>query len=136
MIDLLRRLRRMDADSRALLAEALMLLLCARVGLRVLPFATLRRRLLRAPTRNGRSVARVAWAVNAVGRRLAGTTCLVEALAADTMLRRHGHHPTLNLGVHGDGGVHSPLDAHAWVECGGMVVSGRTDDLERYAVLS
>lgn len=136
MIDLFRRLRRMDPGRRALLAEALVHLLCARVGLKLLPFATLRQRLLRPAKPHGESVAQVAWAVNAVGKRLAGTTCLVEALAADSMLRRHGHHPTLNLGIHSDGSVQSRLDAHAWVECGDMVVTGRVDNLERYAVLS
>jgi hypothetical protein len=85
---------------------------------------------------HGQPVARIAWAVNAVGKRLTGTTCLVEALAADSMLRRHGHVPTLRLGVHDDGSVQSRLDAHAWVECGGMVVTGRIDNLQNYAVLS
>jgi Transglutaminase-like superfamily len=136
MIDIVRRLRRMDADQRALLAEALVLLVGARVGLRVLSLTALRRRLRRPPMPLGQSVARIAWAVNAVGARLTGTTCLVEALAAESMLRRHGHQPTLNLGIHSDGRTHSRLDAHAWVECGDVVVAGRIANLERYAVLS
>jgi hypothetical protein len=136
MIDIFRRLSRMDPDRRALLAEALLLLLCARVGLRLLSFATLRRRLRRPPVPLGQPVDRIAWAVSAVAARLTGTTCLAEALAAESMLRHHGHQPTLNLGVHSDGGVHSHLDAHAWVECGNVVVAGRIRNLERYAVLS
>ena len=136
MIDIVRKLRRMDAGHRALLAEALALLVCARVGLRVLSLPTLRRRLLRPSIQDGQPVARIAWAVSAVGGRLPGTTCLVEAVAAESMLRRHGHRPTLNLGIHGDGGIDSRLNAHAWVECGDVVVTGRVDNLERYAVLS
>jgi hypothetical protein len=135
MIETFRRYRRLDADERALLAEALVLCFRVRVGLRLLSFATLRKRLRRRPMPQGQPVARIAWAVHAVGKRLPGTTCLIEALVADCMLRRHGHAPTLRLGIQ-SGDVQSRLDAHAWVECGGTIVTGRIDNLENYAVLS
>ena len=135
MTEVLRKLRGMDSARRTLLAEALLLLSCAYFGLRLLPFSTLRRALLRSPKLQGESVPRISWAVNAVATRL-GTSCLVGALAAESMLRHHGHHPSLNLGINGDEGLPSRLDAHAWGACGDMVVTGRVANLDRYVVLS
>ena len=137
--------------NRVVLLEALVLVLAVRVALRVLPFAIVRRGLDRwahvkigttahdvRHVRDVRSAGfqpgRVAWAVSAIGRRARGTTCLTEALAADTMLRRYGHAPSLKIGVR-RGAVIS-LDAHAWVEVGGAVVIGTTPLLAEYAVLS
>jgi hypothetical protein len=79
---------------------------------------------------------RVGWAVPVAARRFpVQMTCLVQALAADTLLRRRGCHPLLRIGV--SGGKESPtIEAHAWVECGGRVVVGDVGDLPRYAVLS
>jgi hypothetical protein len=77
---------------------------------------------------------RIAWAVGAMGRRVPGTTCLVEALAAHCVLRRHGYAPMLSIGVRH--GAALTLDAHAWVECGGTVVIGTAPALAEYAVLS
>jgi hypothetical protein len=123
---------------RSLLLEALALIVALRVALCVLPFTTVRRYVGRWAD-GGRGNAtlqanRIVWAVNAMGRRVPGTTCLVEALAAHTMLRRYGQTPLLKIGVR-RGAVMS-LDAHAWVECGGTVVIGTTPSLAEYAVLS
>ena len=137
------------ADQR-LLFESLTLILGFRVGLRVLSFDALRRLSNRwAACRKGDgnlfrtesakkvpvpfSTARIVWAVAAVGARVPGTRCLVEALAAEIMLRRHGHAATLKLGVRLDA---LKLDAHAWVECDGVAVIGASSRLEEYAVLS
>jgi hypothetical protein len=90
-------------------------------------------RMARVRTRTT-SVSEVIWAVGAAGRRITGTTCLIEALAADTMLRRRGHQPLLRIGVRQ--GEHSLLDAHAWVECDGQVVMGEVPQLTDYAILA
>ena len=76
----------------------------------------------------------VAWAVKAAGRRVPGTTCLAEALVAHSMLLHRGHAPTLRLGVRQS--KRPPLDAHAWVECDGIVVVGTSDTLSEYALLA
>ena len=56
----------------------------------------------------------------------------------NTLLRRHGHASDVKIGVRlGDrasGGI--PLDAHAWVECDGRIVSGAVAELDEYAVLA
>jgi SAM-dependent methyltransferase len=74
-----------------------------------------------------------AWAVGAVGSRLPGTTCLVEALAADCMLRRRGYSPAVRIGVRRGARI---IDAHAWVELEGAIVTGTASDISEYVVLS
>ena len=129
-----RRFRRLSAADRALLAEALPLLICVQAGLHVVPFASLRRRLERRRLSVEHPVDRIVWAVRAITRRLPGTTCLTQALVAHSMLRRHGHAPALRIGVRQP---KSPtLDAHAWVECDGAIVIGTIDTLADYAILS
>lgn len=131
-----RRFIRLGAGDRALAIEALTLLLAVRIGLRILPFAAMQRKLARRSMpgeKDEQPVDRVAWAVKAVARRVPGTTCLVEALVVDSMLRRHGHTPTFRIGVR-EG--RSSLEAHAWVECDGTVVIGAVENLADHAVLS
>ena len=82
-------------------------------------------------------VGRIAWAVTAVARRLPGRiTCLSEAIAAHTMLRHRGFRPELHFGVREHSHSSQPLDAHAWVECGGKIVVGELENLADYAVLT
>jgi hypothetical protein len=134
MMSALRRVRELTATERGLLVEALFLLVCVRVCLRLVPFATLRNRLGRPVSSESCPVDRIVWAVSAMGRRVPGTNCLAEALVGHSMLQRHGHTPALRIGVrHGHS---SALDAHAWVECEGSVVIGTMDTITDYAVLS
>jgi hypothetical protein len=134
-----RRLHALAPADRRLLAETVLVMLRVRAGLLVLGYPALRRRLDRSrPSRHPspQTSDRVAWAVAAVARRLPGTTCLVQSLAAYALLRRRGHSPELHIGVRGRGGdTAMPLDAHAWVECEGRVVAGELDDLAEYGRL-
>jgi hypothetical protein len=64
------------------------------------------------------SPSETAWAITAVARRLPGTRCLAWSLAVRGMLAQAGVPADLKLGVarrQPDG-----LDAHAWVESGGV----------------
>jgi len=133
-VTLWRRFPRLSPGDRALLAEALLLLICVRAGLHVVPFTSLRRRLESRPLSIEHPVDRIVWAVGAITRRLPRTTCLTQALVADSMLRRHGHAPALRIGVRQ--GKSPALDAHAWVECDGAIVIGTIDTLGDYAILS
>ena len=132
-----------------------MWLLLLRAGLTVLPFPLLQRltgygvggsggpslaALAQDDRLDGRAErdagAKVAWAIGVLAGRLPGRmTCLVQALAAHTLLRRRGCHPALRIGVAGrtDAGA---LKAHAWLECGGEIVVGGLPDLGNYAVLT
>jgi hypothetical protein len=130
-------LRALTPADRLLLVEAVSLIVALRAGLCLLPFTTVRRCVSRwagLKVRAGCEPGRIAWAVGAIGSRIPGTTCLVEALAADSMLRRRGHASALKVGVRR--GAALSIDAHAWVECSGTVVIGTTPELAEYAVLS
>lgn len=134
---MVRRLLALPAARRKLLLEAFVLIVALRAGLRVLPFTTVRRQLRRwsdVKSRNACEPSSAAWAVAAVGSRLPGTTCLVDALAADCMLRRRGHAPALKIGVRR--GADIGIDAHAWLEYSGVVVIGTAPALSEYVVLS
>ena len=131
------RFRAVPAARRKLLLEASILVVALRVGLRVLPFTSVQRHIRRwadVRSRDDCGSGDAVWAVDVIGARLPGTTCLVEALAADCMLRRRGHAPALRIGVRRGAGI--AIDAHAWVECAGTVVIGTAPALSEYVVLS
>ena len=130
-------LARMTPNERALIAEALWLIVVVRVTMRILPFPAVRRYLARLVCTGREGVStpeQIARALTAVGRRIPGTTCLAEAVAGLTMLQRHGHPAVLRIGVRR--GASATLDAHAWVESGGTVAIGTVPELADYAVLS
>jgi hypothetical protein len=136
-----RRLRTLSAADRRLLAEAGLLLVLSRIGLWLLPYPTLRRALDRVspsgPEAPREAADRVAWAVNAVARRLPGMTCLVQSLTAHALLHRRGYRADLRIGVHERASSAArPLEAHAWVECEGRVVVGKVQNLADYTVLT
>jgi hypothetical protein len=120
----LARYARLPAGERRLIEEAVALCAALRLALRTMPFAALRRCVaLLAKTRASASATpeRVAWAVEAAGRRV-GAACLAKAMAARVMLARRGHEGELRIGVaRGEGGG---IQAHAWVEQGGRVLVG------------
>jgi hypothetical protein len=140
MIALWAKLRRAAPDERALAAEALGLLVAARLVLWLLPFATARRPL-DAYARHSRGAPRsaecVAWAVAAAARRLPAPfrACLPQALAAEAMLKRHGAPAQLMIGARA-AGAGGRIEAHAWVVSGGQVVVGSLDDLPAFVPLA
>ena len=133
----LRTLLAIPAVHRKLLIEAFVLAIAFRAGLRLLPFTAVRRcasRMAGLQSNNACRTRDVVWAVEAISSRVPGTTCLVEALSVECMLRRRGHAPALKIGVRRRAAM--SIDAHAWVECSGAVVIGTTPELTEYAVLS
>lgn len=75
----------------------------------------------------------IGWAVRAAAVRFPGdATCLVQGLTAAAMTRRRQVPSTLYLGVaRGQG---EAVDAHAWVRCGDLIVTGR-EGHQRFQVL-
>jgi hypothetical protein len=138
----LRKFFRLPATERRLLIQAALLLGIVRLGLVLLPFLTLQNilthiaRLPRLPKANRVSPDQLAWAISMASQHIVGAkTCLIQALAAQTLLARYGYPAHLRLGVaKGDNGQ---LQAHAWVESNGKVVIGDLDEeLAHYARLS
>jgi hypothetical protein len=125
--------------------EALALVALLRCALFHSSYARVRRALdFWLPPRRPSAVVRpplsadeIASAVSAVSRRLPWlTTCLIDALAAEVMLRRRGFEPILRLGVRGRDPRQPSLEAHAWVECAGSIVVGELADLSEYSTLT
>jgi hypothetical protein len=145
MIPLWRRLISLDRRRRGLIVEAVALIAIVWTGVRVDRLGTARRILDIYTSRPRRIVSgetpammirEVSWAVRAVAARLPSATCLVQALAADAMLRRRRLRSELRIGVRDRGTASEPFDGHAWVECNGIVAVGRMDDLSEFRILT
>lgn len=131
---LLRKFLRLPTAERRLLIETALLLEAIKLSMRLLPFRTLRRLLVRvtdaAPAKPQHTdhlpVKRVAWAVAATSRHTPGVkTCLTQALATQVLLARRGHPALLRIGV--AKGEQEQFQAHAWVESEGKVVIGGSE---------
>jgi hypothetical protein len=140
--------RRNDASSGprtarprlGLILEAAALLLIVRLALWTRPFSAVRGRLDAIRPRRGSArdgVGEIARAIRGSARRLPfAMTCLVEALAAEAMLRRRGYACILRLGVRSREGTGSvAFHAHAWLEYDRTVVIGDAPDLADYGVM-
>ena len=131
---------------RFLLIEAVVAIAFIWAGLRLMPFLQLQRLLDRCVTRpavrkrqgnDPTAVAAVNRAVTAISSRFPPATCLVQALAAATMLRRRGLACELRIGVRTRGiAAGAAIEAHAWVECEGRVAVGDVAHLSELAVLA
>lgn len=129
---------RLNRSERRLLLRAALLLGAIRLGLWLLPFQTLRRFVVRitgkTQLRAARvSVDRVVWAVEVVSRYMPGVKCLARALATQALLRQYSHQAHIRIGVART--QKGKLQAHAWVESQGRIVSGGLGDLWRYTPL-
>jgi hypothetical protein len=111
---------------RAYVREAAVMLVAARLAVRLVPPQRLFAWANRPPRRIRRFAADeaewVAWAIKTVATRpWMRTLCLPSALAAHAMLRRRGIESRLCLGVARNGGT---LAAHAWIEIGDDKIVG------------
>lgn len=125
----MRRLRKVLASPlrfKWLLAEALVRLGVASV-FRFLPlprraqFLMRAHRVLSQPRRVAASSEEICRAVGVTARFIPGATCLVKAQVGCAMLNRFGYAAEIRIGVLKKS---SNLEAHAWVECDGLVVMG------------
>jgi Transglutaminase-like superfamily len=143
MIQTYRRFVSLDRTRRRLVIEAAVLMVIGWAGLRLFRFQTLRRLLdhvvavtsSRQPAAEEDVVACVRRAVVAVAARCPAATCLVQALAADVMLRRRGLSCIMRFGVRLTRTTTEPLEGHAWVECGGSTIDA-IDGRSAFTVLS
>ena len=121
--------------------RALAWLAMARVALATIGFNRIRNRLeaMTTGSRAGDGYPRaVRRAISRASRTLPGTKCLPQSVAAFVLLRRGGHPAELTIGVAKNENEASPLDAHAWVRSGDLVVTGDHDgvDLSRFSELA
>jgi hypothetical protein len=66
---------------------------------------------------------RLLRAMDAAGRNVPRATCLVQAMAGQVFLARHGHQTDLRIGVLKDQSE-KRVKAHAWLESQGLVLLG------------
>ena len=123
---------------KLLLIECAFSLAATRVALALLPYRTVTDIVdfvsARLRSRSSQpTLSRVAWAVDTASRHVPGVNnCLVRALAARVVLVRRQRDAVLHYGVASSGP--DSFEAHAWVECDGVVVVGSTP--ERFTPLS
>ena len=136
---------RLPAAERSLALRAMGLLAVTRAALRLLPFDRAHALIAGAPRRaapaGGDLPRTVRRAVLRAARSLPGSSCLAQSLVAERLLRAGGGAARLSIGValRGDAALDPHmrvgLDAHAWVESGGVLVTG-DDPHDRYRVLA
>src|SRR4051812_5496112 len=103
VMDRVSQLLRLTPEKRGLLFNALWWLGITRLGLSILPFQTLRT-LLQKYAAQPRShpaiisLENVHWAVSRASRVIPGSTCLTQALAAQSILAQHGLPSHLHIG--------------------------------------
>jgi Transglutaminase-like superfamily len=150
MIALYRRFTALERSQRRLVVEAAALMAIVWIGLRMHRFLMLRRMLDRfvaltsthAGVAHPVAIGSVRSAITAVAVRFPAATCLVQALAADAMLRRRRLASELRLGVRlrdladRADAPSVPIEAHAWVECDGGVVIGAVAHQSEFKVLT
>jgi len=129
----LRQLRRLTGTDRALALEALAWLGVMRLALRLLPFPRLLAWMRLAPGETPAqpapaSAGRIGWAVRAAAARTPWeSACLVQALAAARTLERRHLASTLYLGAARPSDRPAGLQAHAWLRCGAVVLTGENE---------
>jgi hypothetical protein len=131
------RFLRLSSGDRSLLARSIVLVATARVALWVLPFKVARRVLTLSAKRSPAVHAtpeRIGWAISAARYFVPKGNCLPQALAAESLLLRHGHPVEFRIGVVKTD--RDRLEAHAWVESAGrLVVGDLTQGLVTYSPL-
>jgi hypothetical protein len=134
----------LDRSRRRLVLELALLMVLVRAGLRFVAYPTLcaaldyyaRLQTVRHVDAEADVIEQVGWATRAVARRLSRATCLVQALAAATVLRRRGQACELRIGVRASGKRTVPFEAHAWIECNGLVAIGAIEDLQEFKAMA
>ncbi|HWV42894.1 lasso peptide biosynthesis B2 protein [Pseudorhodoplanes sp.] len=122
---------------RIYLREAVIMLILARLAVRLLPpariFGWCNRPLARVRRFAADDTAWIAWGIERASRLPGMTTsCLPRALAAHAMLRRRAIPSRLCLGV---ARAQENVTAHAWVESGQRMVIGG-EDAKDFTLLS
>lgn len=120
--------------------EAALLIVFVKFSLRFFPFRVTRKVLASIPVykysspTNRPSLDTLIQSIESGSKRFPGhTTCLVEAMSAQALLKRHGYSSSLQIGLSRPD--EHLLHAHAWVEFQGEVLVGDTGDLSVFTQL-
>jgi len=136
--------RRRNRTERILLLEAFLLLGTARLAVLLLPFRWLAKSLGNHMKETDTLIQpddlKLARMVGGAVRSAAsytpwGSVCLPQAVAAQWMLKRRRIAGTLYMGVMKDGTKPEKLQAHAWLRCGPIILTGAKGH-RQYTVVS
>jgi len=128
---------RLSTLERRLALKSMVLVAFVRLGLWLLPFRVMQRigehggRARRGRRGDRPGTQEIAWAVQLASRYVPCATCLVQALAAQILLGRHGYSGEIHIGVARDAKL--GFRAHAWVKSQGKVLLGGSKELDSYA---
>jgi hypothetical protein len=132
----LRKFFSLTLSEQYLFLHALFLLGVIRLGLKLLPFHTLRGLVARVSRVNTEVqsveqayIDKIVWAVTVASPYLRAV-CLPQALATQVLLARYGYPTQLRIGFTRSKG--GQMSAHAWVENQGQVVIGGAGNMARY----
>jgi hypothetical protein len=131
----IRRFSDLSGRDKRLFLRAVGWLGVARVMLLLMPFQRLAERLsapagaaVAAP--DAETLRRIGFAVSAAANNVPWRSdCFPQAIAASKLIKSDGYLSTIHLGVAKAG--KGELAGHAWLTCGGTVVTGGAD-LDRY----
>jgi hypothetical protein len=130
----LRRFLHRSSAERAILLHAVFSIVIIRVILRFLSLPSVQHFLAHVGWRSKRTCAvdRIVWAIRVAARLIPRSSCLAQALAAQSLLVRHSYESRLTIGVRNDD--NHRFEAHAWVTSGDEVLIGGPGT-ERYTAL-
>ena len=130
------RSRRLSKERKRLLLRAAAVLTASSTAVAVLPFRrAIRFGSVQLGSPNASSVEDLAWAVQAVSRRLPWrTVCIQRGLAVQRMLRAAGIDAILHYGARQSSG-NGKLEAHVWVSVHGRTVIGG-EEAPQFALLA
>ena len=129
-----RRLLSLSRSEILFLTHCLLVVAAVRLGLTLLSYNHVRRRVTRLDARQPASIGnlrRVAWGVAAAARFVPRASCLTQALAGQYLLARQGNASKIRIGIERDTGTQ--LKAHAWLMSGDQIVLGGS--IDRFAHL-
>ena len=128
-------------QKKKLFAEAMFLVVVIRLSLWVFPIRRINKLLsvfekyvLDKQSVNWVLIKSVADAVSVCSHYVPYASCLTQALATQTLLRRRGQESTMKIGVDKD--ESGKLLAHAWLEVEGEIIIGKLPHHHRFNVLS
>jgi hypothetical protein len=120
----LKRFLRLSERERLLLFQAAILIFLIRLSLVLLSLRNVHRLTVKITCLCDKSLSadRIVRAVWSAARFIPGSTCLVQALVAQSLLAQHGYNPLLTIGVAKN--ECNQFEAHAWVVCENEVLMG------------
>jgi hypothetical protein len=135
----LRHLLDLPKAERRIVLQALPLVAAVRLFLWVVPFGAFLRfwtavllRMARPERRSSLPARRIVWLVRVASRLVPKALCLTTSVAAQLLLARQGHQSTLQIGIRKQG---NRLDAHAWLDQGGVPLLEDEGHLEGFTPL-